>query len=153
MKIKNLNIKDRKKEKIKELEDQIIDLTNKWKRALADYQNLEKQAEVQKKDWISFANSGLILELLPVLDNLQKSADHLKDQGLQLTVNEFKKILENQGLQEIEINPGETVYDCHLMECVETQKGKKDIVLQAVQKGYKLHNKVIRPAKVIVGKE
>jgi molecular chaperone GrpE len=155
MKIKNLKlkIKDKKEENNKELENQVNDLTNKWKRALADYQNLEKQVAMEKKEWIIFANRSLILELLPVLDNLQKSAEHLKDQGLQLTVDQFQKILADQGLEEIIIKTGQTIFDCHQMECVETRKGKKDIVLEVVQKGYKLHNKIIRPAKVIVGKE
>ena len=140
------------KNQIEELKEQIADLTNKWKRALADYQNLEKQTEAQKRDWASFASSNLVIQLLPVLENLEKSAAHLEDKGLELTVSQLKDILQKEGLEEMPIEPGKTPFDASQMECIEACQGKKNKVVKVAEKGYKLNGKIIKPVKVVVGK-
>jgi len=134
------------------LQQQIVDLTGKWKRALADYQNLEKNVEDSKKQWIDFASGQLILKLLPVLENLTKSAKHLDNEGLNLTIEQFKKALFEEGLEEIKVEPGTTEFNADTMECIQVEKGKQETVLEVLEKGYKLKEKVLKPAKVIVGK-
>jgi len=126
-------------------------LTNNWKRALADYQNLQRRCEQEKAEFVLYAGSSLILKLLSSLDCLEKAQAHLKDEGLDLAIGEFKNILSEEGLEEIgvqgkEFNPVE-------MEAVETAQGEKGKVVEVLSKGYKLKNKVIRPAKVKVGRE
>ena len=138
---------------IKELKAAVEDLTNKWKRALADYQNLEKNVSEQKKQWFHWAGSELILKLLTVVENLEKTAAHLKDQGLILTVDQFKKILAEEGLEPIKIEPGKTKFDAHLMECIDVQKGEDNQVLKVLEKGYKLKDGLLKPARVVVGKQ
>ncbi|GAG39247.1 unnamed protein product, partial [marine sediment metagenome] len=76
-----------KKITIKELHAQIKDLTDKWKRALADYANLEKRTAGEKQDFIKFSNAVLLDKLLSVLDDLERAEHHLKDKGLTLAVN------------------------------------------------------------------
>jgi len=134
------------------LQQQIVDLTGKWKRALADYQNLEKNVEDSKKQWIDFASGQLILKLLPVLENLTKSAKHLDNEGLNLTIEQFKKALFEEGLEEIKVEPRTTEFNADTMECIQVEKGKQETVLEVLEKGYKLKEKVLKPAKVIVGK-
>ncbi len=139
------------KKRIKELEEQNQQLTEKWKRALADYQNLEKKTEAQKKDWIEFANKELLLKLLSVLENLEKAVLSLKDEGLKLILNEFKKILQTEGLNDINIQKG-SEFDTTIMECIDVKKGKKGKVLGVLEKGYMFKDKVLRVARVVVGK-
>ena len=65
-----------KKQTVNELKKEITELDNKWKRALADYQNLERRTGEEKKDFAQYANSELILKILPGLDSLEKAQEH-----------------------------------------------------------------------------
>lgn len=138
-----------KKGKIKKFEEKIVDLTNKWKRALADYQNLEKRVVAEKKEFAQFANASLLDKLLPVLDGLEKCHRYLKDRGLGLILDQLKKALESEGLEEIKAK-GER-FDPAKMDAVEMVKGEKNRVVEVILKGYKLNDQVLRPAKVKVG--
>lgn len=131
------------------LKKEIETLTNDWKRALADYQNLEKRYERERTDFVQFANSNLILRLVGVLNHLERAAEALKDKGLDLIVAEFKRVLAGEGLEEINSQGAE--FDPNLMEAVEVVQGKeKGKVAEVVNKGYLLKGKVLLPAKVKV---
>ena len=133
-----------------EAQNQIEELTNNWKRVLADYQNLEKRYEREKNDFVQYANANLILKLLLVLDHLKRAQEHLKDSGLDLAIKEFKRVLEEEGLEEIE-TIGED-FSPETMEAVEVVRGGDgEKVVEEICKGYKLKGKVIRVAKVKVG--
>lgn len=128
---------------------EIEDLTNRWKRALADYQNLEKRYEKERSDFVQFANANLILKLLGILGHLERAADHLKDDGLNLVIAEFKRVLTGEGLEEIKCL-GED-FNPNLMEVVEAVKdGQENKVAEVLSKGYLLKGKVLLPAKVKV---
>jgi len=139
----------KKREKIDDLKKKIEELENKWKRALADYDNLRKRVKKEKEGFVKFSNASLIDKLLPALDSLEKCTEHLKDKGLELSLEQFKKVLESEGLKEIEAE-GEK-FDPELMDAVEMVRGDKNKVIEVVLKGYMLNNKILRPAKVKVG--
>lgn len=142
----------KKEEKIRQLEEKISELTEDWKRALADYQNLVKRSEEEKKAWVSFASSNIITKLLPTLDILEQAENHLKDNGLSLAVKQFKNVLEGEGLNEIEALG--KIFDPSLHECIEVEEGEEENKISKVfVKGYQLKNKVLRPAKVKVIKK
>lgn len=124
-------------------------LENQLKRALADYQNLVKRVNEDKQDFIKFANADLLAKLLPVLDDLEKTQEHLKNAGLQLTIDKFKSVLQAEGISKIKLL--NTVFDPKNAECVELIPGKKDYIIEIVQTGYALANRVLRPARVKVG--
>lgn len=133
------------------LKAQIEDLTNKWKRALADYQNLEKRTRAEKEEFGNYANRELILKLLPVLDTFEKLEEHLKDEGLALALRQFRDILTKEGLEKIEVigknfNPEE-------MECVEVVMGDENRVMREVRPGYRFKERILRVALVRVGKK
>ena len=130
-------------------QDKIADLENKWKRALADYANLEKRVEKEKEDFVKFFNAVLLVKLLGILDDLEKCQRHSKDQGLALICDRFAKIIKEEGLEEIQALNND--FDPNLMEAVETVEGPKGKVAEVVLKGYKLNGKILRPAKVKVG--
>jgi len=133
------------------LKKQIEDLTGHWKRALADYQNLEKRQAREKEEFVQYASGSLALRFLSVLDHLEKAQDHLKDTGLDLAVKEFKRVLSEEGILEIEVLGHE--FNPEEMEAVEMVEGGGDNkVAGVITKGYRLKDKVIRPAKVKVSK-
>ena len=125
---------------------------NKYLRALADYQNLEKQTQNWREEFVKFANQGLISQLLEVLDDLEKAQDHLKDEGLQIVLDKLIKILKNNGIEELEVLGQE--YNPELSEVIGMEPGDSDnIIVKVLQKGYKLNSNVLRVAKVIVSKK
>lgn len=131
--------------KYKELED-------KYKRALADYQNLTKQTAKEKQEFAKYANERFLCEILPVYDNLKMAIEHSDEnnhdkwlEGVKYVIKQFKTVLESAGVEEIK-TVGEK-FDHNTMEAVE---GKGETVKQEARPGYKLHGKVIAPAKVIL---
>jgi molecular chaperone GrpE len=128
---------------------EIDELTNNWKRALADYKNLEKRVAEDRLEVVRFANRTLILKLLAVFDNLEVLQKHSEDEGIEMILKEFRQILNDEDLQEIEAEGKK--FDEAEMEAVELVDGKEGKVMEVTQKGYKLHKKVIRPAQVKVG--
>ena len=126
------------------------ELENNWKRALADYQNLQKRVEEERSEFISYANEGLIRQLLPVVDNLEMMLSHTPDEGLSYIIKEFKQILTNAGVEEIKVEVGQN-FDATIMDGLETNDPTSQTVTEVVKPGFKLKNKVLRPAIVKVG--
>lgn len=125
-------------------------LENQLKRTLADYQNLQKRVVADQQDFVKFANAVLLTKFLPVFDDLEKAQEHLKNAGLQLTIDKFKSVLQTEGISEMKLL--KTVFDPKTAECSELVKGQKNLILAVVQKGFYLHDRVLRPARVKVGK-
>lgn len=125
------------------------DLEEKWKRALADYHNLERRVEKNKREFVKFANAVLLDKLLGVLDSLEQAEVHLKDSGLNMALDQFRSVLQTEGVTEIKAK-GEK-FDAEMMDCTEVVKGPKNVVMKVINKGYKLNDHVLRPTKVKVG--
>lgn len=135
---------------IETLKEKLGDMELNWKRALADYKNLVDRTNKEKKQWTEFANEVLILKLLAVYDSLEMLGKFNKDQGLLLTIKQFGQVLKEEGLREIETIGKE--YDVNQMEAIEMVEGEKDRVIEEISKGFYLKDKLIRPARVKVGK-
>src|SRR5581483_1809746 len=125
------------------------DLEEKYLRALADYQNLEKRVAREKESFVKFSNAILILKMLPVLDNLERANEHLKDQGIELVIKQFKDALSSEGVTEIEAEGQQFNPEHH--EAVEKVQGEEGKVVKVTERGYKMGDKVIRQAKVTIG--
>ncbi len=143
-------IGSKKYQEVKNLKVQIEDFENKWKRALADYRNLEKRVQENQIDFVKYANAKLIDKLLPILDDLERATAHIKEKGLKLILNQFRSVLSSEGVEEIKILGEE--FNPVTMDCVEMTKGQKNQVVEVIQKGYTCQGKVLRPAKVKVGR-
>lgn len=140
------------------------DFKHKYLHALADYQNLIKRTEIEKQEFIKYANERLLTEILPVYDNLKLALLHANPEksglddanavmeGVKHVLSQFKNVLENLGVKEIK-TIGEK-FDHHSMEAVEKKetddKKKDDIVESEIMPGYELGDKVIRAARVVV---
>ena len=129
-----------------------------WQRCQADFVNYKQRAEQEKGEIIEFANSTLICNLLPIMDDLERAFTSVPadleesnwTEGIRLIYNKFKTTLEAPGLTEIEAR-GEP-FDPRLHEAVMQQDGKEGMVIEELQKGYKFKEKVIRPSLVTVGR-
>jgi len=120
-----------------------------WKRALADYQNLVKRVDAEKREFVRFANTNLIAKLLPTLDILELAAKHSADQGVQMAVKQFQDVLKDEGLVDITPKVGDK-FDPKCHECLENiEGGESHTIAEILSKGYKIDEDfVIRPAKV-----
>lgn len=128
----------------------------KWKqsymRALADYENLERRTYQQISSFQKKDKKNILLKFLDVLDDIEQGAVFIKDKGLQLVRDKFIKILVSEGIQELEVMG--KPFDPFTAECVEVVAGKKENdIIEVLRKGYKLHEEVIRPARVKVEKK
>lgn len=145
------------KQSLAEEKEKVEKYLANWQRSQADFVNYKKRMEQEKREMVEFANSMLILNLLTVMDDLERAFVSLPAQlmgfswieGIKLIYNKLKTILEAQGLAEIKAK-GEP-FDPHLHEAVMRREGKEGIVMEEIQKGYQLKDKVIRPSMVIVG--
>ncbi len=142
-------------EQVDEKQLEIGNLKNQLARTLADYQNQNKRFQEERTQIFMYASQNVLENLLPVLDILEKAQEHLKDQGLALAISEFKRVLKEEGLEEIrpEVH---NLFDPHTMEVVESVESKeeqeeKDTVSETVASGWKFKDgKVVRYAKVKV---
>lgn len=134
-----------------EIGDEQKELEQRLKRTLADYQNLERRVTEEKQMLGTMYTQIVIEKFLPVLDNLENAQKHLKDEGIEMVLKQFKDVLNREGVEELGTE-GET-FDPQNHEAIETVEGEKEgTVAKVIAKGYKIENRVVRPAKVIVTK-
>ncbi|HUW21279.1 MAG TPA: nucleotide exchange factor GrpE [Candidatus Bathyarchaeia archaeon] len=140
----------KKREENKNLEQRVVVLEEKLKRALADYDNLGKRVLAEKQQFIKFAKAEVLDKFIAVLDDLERAEAYLKNEGLSLATAQFRAVLNSEGVKCIEVKG--KVFDPEKMDCVTMVEGPKNRVVNVVQKGYLLNDKVIRPVKVEVGR-
>jgi molecular chaperone GrpE len=148
-------------EKIKEVQKQAEENYDLYVRSQAESENMKKRFQKEKEDLARYSNESLIKQLLSVADNLEKAISHSSDEksvgalreGIELTLKGLMDILGRAGLQTVKAE-GES-FDPNFHEAVagmEDNTVKPGMVLQELQKGYMLNQRLIRPAKVIVSK-
>ena len=131
-------------------------------RERAELENFRKRTQRDKEEAIRFANDRLLKEMIPVLDNLERALDHAGEdrstqqgllEGVDMTITMFRKVLEDFGVQPVSA-AGEP-FDPNLhqaMSQVETSEHPPNTVVTEFQKGYKLNERLLRPALVVVAK-
>ena len=134
--------------------------SERYMRLMAEFQNYKKRAAKEKTDTLQYANEKIVAELLPVIDNFERAlateTDDLEGyaKGMQLIFEQFRKALENAGLEEIKAQ--DEVFDPNVHNAVlaENIEDKEDgVITKVLQKGYKLRDKVVRPSMVAVNKK
>lgn len=130
-------------------------------RTAADFDNYRKRAAREKEDSIRFANSSLLGDLLPLIDNFELGLEAAKSapgadailQGLGMVSKQFRDFLSGAGVEEVPVENAD--FDPNVMEAVghephdEVPEGK---VLRQTRRGYKLRDRLLRPASVVVSK-
>ena len=148
---------------VPELEEQLTQLEaerdehlNDLKRVAADFENYRKRVARDQESLVARAHERLVKELLPVLDDLERALaaaeEHEEaklEEGVRLVHEELKAALTREGLAEIETNGR---FDPHVHEALLSQPSdaEEGSVLEVVQKGYRLGDRVVRPARVVV---
>ena len=158
--------KEKKNKKVEKLKEEITQLKieleywkNEYYRAYADTQNLRKSLEKDHQNAVKYRAEGFIDNLLPVLDSfhivLSKEVEDpsLKNYlvGFQFIYRNLVSVLENEGVKEIAPQIGDK-FDASSMNAVETEEseGEEGLVLKVITNGYKLHDRLVRPANVVV---
>jgi molecular chaperone GrpE len=132
-------------------------LTN-WQRSQADFVNYKRRIEQERAEVVNYANSALILSVLPVVDDLERALASVSDElaestwveGIRHIYRKLQGALESQGVSVIEAEGKD--FDPNFHEAVMVVEGEEGKVMGETLKGYKLRNRVIRPSKVMVGK-
>ncbi|MEK7503268.1 MAG: nucleotide exchange factor GrpE [Patescibacteria group bacterium] len=125
-----------------------------WQRAKADFINARKDEEKRMEEFAKFANKNILSDFLAVGDSIDMALRHAESEGVRQIKGQFAEILKRNGLSEIEsakglkFNPEEN--EAILEENVETE-AEDGVIIEELQKGYKLWNRVLRPAKVKIG--
>lgn len=134
---------------------------DKFLRLFAEFENFKKRTSKERMDLFKTAGQEVMVSLLPVLDDfdralkeLSKSEDKEMFKGVELINNKFKETLKNKGLEQIEVSEGDT-FDAEVHDAI-TQipapnKKLKGKIIDVVEKGFKLGDRIIRHPKVVVG--
>ena len=128
-----------------------------WQRAAADYQNFKRRVEEERGETARFANASLIINLLPLADDLERALQNVDAHlagltwvdGIRLIYRKFQAVMEMSGVEEI---PAEgQAFDPSMHEAVAQVPGPEGQVVSVAQRGFRLGDRVIRPAMVVVG--
>ena len=148
--------KQTEKEVLKQKQEELDDITDRYKRILAEFENFKKRSGKERESLYNMILSDIVSSILPILDNLENAAkaeskDEEYKKGIELVLKQFQDTLKSKGVEEIK-TVGET-FDPELHEAVSSvqddTKGEKEIV-QEYRKGYKIGTKVIRHYMVVV---
>jgi molecular chaperone GrpE len=163
---KELSLEDMTKaqllDKAKAFQESVEENKDLYLRSQAEMENLKKRFKRDKEDWVKYANETLIKNLLPVVDNLEKAVFHAQveddfeshKEGVELTLKGLRDTLEKAGVKEVEALGKPFDPNFHMAMCEQEDAGAEaGTVLQEVQKGYLLNERLIRPAMVIVTKK
>ena len=144
-------VKDEGKGEIEELKQKVEEFKDGCKRALADYQNLQKRVNEERRDWLKISNRELLLRLLPILDTLMLGFKHKQTEDLKVIINQFFDVLKAEEVTKIDTKGRD--FDPQLMEAIEIVEGEDGKVLEEVRVGFMIYDKLLRPAQVRVGKK
>ncbi len=171
-KMKEVEIEDEKskeeiietstEEKINQLESEVLELKDKLLRKVAEFENYKKRTENDQMNLLTYAAESFIQKLLPVVDDFERSLQHIEDaqdidaikQGIKLIYDKLMKVFQEQGVKKIDSVGKRFDVDYHeaLMQRADDSV-EPHTVLDEIAKGYTYNDKVIRHTKVIVSEE
>ncbi len=146
--------------RLSQAEAQAAEYKDQWLRATADYKNFKRRADIERGELIRSAGAGLLLKILPVVDDFDRAIANIPAEiaetpwwgGTQMIAQKLRTLLESEGVKTIEtlgqdFDPN--IHEAVLYEDAEGQDGK---VIAELQRGYRLRERVLRPAMVKVGR-
>lgn len=146
----------------KTVEEELGEMKDKYLRLYSEFENFRRRTAKERLDLIQTSTEGLMLSLLPVLDDYERGADQMEKaddvqsvkEGVELIRTKFKQILESKGLKQMESSVGKE-FDAEMQEAItqapapsDDLKGK---IMDEIEKGYQLKDKIIRFPKVVIG--
>ena len=134
---------------------------DRWIRLAAEFENFRKRSSRQFAELVQSANERLVAQLLPVLDNFERALNHQGDEetlesfrkGVEMIFGQLQDVLEGEGLQPFDSvgRPFDPEYHDAMMQ-IESEAHESGTIVEEVQKGYTLNDRVLRHAKVVVSK-
>jgi len=153
--------KSKVEEQLEKAESELLEMKDKHIRLQAEFDNYRKRTLKERMELLKTASESLLISILPVIDDFDRAVQtldsveeesHIKD-GVKLIYNKFQDFLKQNGVKEIEAK--EQTFDTDLHEAITTFQAPseelKGKIIDVVQKGYYLNDKVIRHAKVVIG--
>lgn len=152
----------KKVDQVAELKIELAEAKDKYLRLYSEFDNYRKRTAKEKMEMVSTANENLMTDILPVVDDFERANSAITDnvelssiqEGAQLVLTKFKKVLEKKNLKVMEIEPGDDFNpDFHeaISQFPSPDKKMKGKVIDVIEKGYYLGEKVVRFAKVVIG--
>jgi molecular chaperone GrpE len=148
---------------LKEIADKFKESHEKLMRSQADFENMRKRLEREKQEFLKFASEGMVLELLNVLDDLERVITLAQDKhedlnaflkGVEMILAHLYELLKAHGVKPVEAEG--KIFDPHYHEAlmqVENKELPENMIVEVLQKGYLMHDRVVRTAKVKVSKK
>ena len=143
------------------LANQVAEANDKYARLFAEFDNYKKRTSKERVELIQNASQGVIKNLLPILDDFDRALAAMANaqdvqsvkEGVDLVNNKFRKLLENEGLKEMEVigQPFDADFQEAITAIPAPTEDLKNKIIDVVEKGYFLNEKVIRFAKVVIG--
>ena len=148
---------EKKDDIIKELTDKTKELTDSLQHLQAEFENYKKRLEKEKQDFTKYISQNLIIKLLPIIDSFESAIKNHQEkhkflEGMKLVFSQFYSTLEKEGLKQID--PLNEKFDPYKHEVMMHEKSDKlnNTIVEVLQKGYLLNDKIIRHAKVKIAK-
>lgn len=145
----NGDAKREKDDSIKIVEDMGKNFLEDLQRVQAEFENYIKRVEKEKEQDKLKVKSELLLKLINVKEDLEKALENIEDKGIEMIYNNLKKILEEENVSEIKSLGERFNHEVH--EVVKKIEGAENYIVEEAQRGYKIGDKILRIAKVIVG--
>jgi molecular chaperone GrpE len=152
---------EEEKDPLEKAQEEIADLKDKWLRSVAEFENYRKRTLKERAELILNGGEKVITAILPIIDDMERAIENgaktddiaVVREGMELIYNKMMKALEGLGVKEIETENADFNTDVHEAVAMVPGMGddKKGKVIDCLQKGYQLNDKVIRHAKVAVG--
>lgn len=149
--------KEEEKEEKRDIEKELQEMTDKYLRSLAEFDNFKKREEKERMRLSNVVKINVIRDFLPILDDLQKALENSRQcqskitEGVELVVKKFNDILKSEGVKEIKTQ-GEA-FNPHYHEALQVRQSDKyppNLILETLEKGYMYKDILIKPARVIV---
>lgn len=150
-------------EKLQKLQDELAESKDKYLRLYSEFENFRRRTAKEKLEMVQTANEDLMSALIPVIDDFERAEKSFEDEntdlkavkeGIQLIYNKFRKVLEQKGLRVMEGKEGmdfDPDYHEAITQIPAPKKSLKGKIVDVVEKGYMLKDKVVRYAKVVIG--
>ena len=147
-------------QRLAQAEAQALEWKNQWLRSVADFKNYKRRTETERDDLKRNANAGLLLKILPILDDFERAVDNVPAdiagtpwwEGTKMIAQKMRTLLESEGVTTIEAVGQPFDPNLHHAVAFDESHGQSDMVTEELQKGYKIHDRVLRPAMVRVAK-
>jgi len=157
-KIAEIPTKKETKQKTEDKNEQIAELTETLQRLQAEFENHKKYVEKQSSEFVKYSKADLIIKLLPILDSFELALKNTSDKekfikGVELIFSQLYSLLEKEGLKPIKAEGQKLDVHKHEVLLKESSHNPEDTIIEELQKGYTLHDKVIRHSKVKVSKK